>query len=167
MEQLEVLSEKHVPWLSEEIEWIRFGWNIDFVNEQSVDVDDLIIKTATRLLLLHYRKFDECEHIDSTMLISELNCYDEKKFPLLLPSTPDEPIRFVRLCYDEGTLDTLKFAIGERHLFIYGTDSHLIILKSYTDLVDPDGRGVPEVDDSVLFPPESLKEYRSIVNQDG
>ncbi|WP_458399237.1 hypothetical protein [Mailhella sp.] len=166
MDSLEIVSEKHLPWLSEEIEWIRLGWNIDFVNEQSVDVDDLIIKTATRLLLLHYREFDD-DNIDSTILIAELNSYDEKKFPLLLPSTPDEPIRFVRLCYDEGTLDTLKFAMGDRYLFIYGTGNVLIILKSYIDVVDPDGRRMPEVDDSVLFPPEVLKEYYAILDQEG
>ena len=166
MESLEIVSEKHLPWLSEEIEWIRLGWNIDFVNEQSVDVDDLIIKTATRLLLLHYREFDD-DNIDSTILIAELNSYDEKKFPLLLPSTPDAPIRFVRLCYDEGTLDTLKFAMGDRYLFIYGTGNVLIILKSYIDVVDPDGRRMPEVDDSVLFSPEVLKGYYAILDQGG
>ena len=99
MEQLEVLSEKHVPWLSEEIEWIRFGWNIVYVSEQCIDVDSLIITTATRLFLLHYQNDG---NIDSTILIAELDSYDEKDFPFLLPSTPDEPIRFVRLCYDEG-----------------------------------------------------------------
>ena len=55
MESLEIVSEKHVPWLSEQIEWIRFGWNIVFVSEQCIDVASLIIKTTSRLFLLHYQ----------------------------------------------------------------------------------------------------------------
>lgn len=57
--------------------------------------------------------------------------------------------------------------MGDRYLFIYGTGNVLIILKSYIDIVDPDGRRMPEVDDSVLFSPEVLKEYYAILDQGG
>ena len=57
--------------------------------------------------------------------------------------------------------------MGDRYLFIYGTGNVLIILKSYIDVVDPDGRRMPEVDDSVLFSPEVLKGYYAILDQGG
>lgn len=166
MESLEILSEKHLPWLSEEIEWIRFSIHNELMNPRSLDVEGLIIKTKQKLIYLRYHNLDLDLDI-SSILIGEIEEFDEKQYRPCIHSSEDEPIRFVKLFYDEGELEGLKFTIGDRYLFIFSTMWNLIVTKSYIDVVDPDGRRMPEVDDSVLFSPEVLKEYYAILDQGG
>jgi hypothetical protein len=158
MESLEIIYEKHVPWLSEQIEWIRFGECLELMNPQSADVQDVIIKTKSRLLYLRYHNIDLDLDI-SSILIGEIEGFDENQYRPCIFSTEDEPIRFVKLFYDEDELDGLKFTIGDRYLFIFSAMWNLIVTKSFVDMVDPDDRLMPEVDDSLLFPPEKMVEY--------
>lgn len=65
MEEVDVISEKYAPLRGEEMGWIRFGWNIDFVSEHSSDVNDLIgistlFPSGRRASLPHLRLHSRC-----------------------------------------------------------------------------------------------------------
>lgn len=158
MKSLEIISEKHLPWLSEEIEWIRFSIHNELMNPQSIDVEGLIIKTKQKLIYLRYHNLD-LDLDTSSILIGELTGFDEDLYRPCILSTADEPIRFVKLFYEDGELDGLKFTIGDRFLFIFTHTWNLIVTKSYIDMVDYDARPMPEVDDSLLFSSEKMEEY--------
>jgi len=133
--------------LSGEIEYILLCNNQSLwrVNEQSCDVDDILIKFAGRDHLISV----DCE--DSILAFEHITDYNRETYNIKV-APANGVFRFVRADFDgQREATALKFRFGDRYLFVTAVDNdYLAVCHSLYDIFEDDNTPMPFVDDSIL-----------------